>query len=189
MIALIDAATGQYVGPGPADNEVGPDWQPPPGYADPPVVAVHGAPEHITEGWGWLSGWGWELWDATETPGIYRPPTDAVRLARVKDALRESALADLLEERHRRVDLYTGADARARDNRLMAAVGIIDRVQSGTATPEDRELMEALRQVEPLVRGHDAAAAAIRAEILAAESPAALDAIMAALATDARWPT
>jgi hypothetical protein len=105
------------------------------------------------------------------------------------EALREAALADLLEERHRRVDLYTGADARARDNRLMAAIGIVDRVQSGTATPEDLELMEALRQVEPLVRAHDAAAAAIRAEILAAESPEAMDAIMAGLATDPRWPT
>jgi hypothetical protein len=143
------------------------------GYTPPAgQTIVWDPPEYVQAGWTYAAG----EWSA--------PPD-----LRSLDDVRAEALSALAAERNARVDLYTGADARARDNRLMVSVAIIDRVQSATATPEDLELMEALRQVEPLVRAHDAAAAAIRAEILAAESPADLDAIMAGLATDPRWPT
>ena len=144
----------------------------PGGYVPPGGQAiVWDPPEYVQAGW-------------TCAAGEWSAPPDLRSL----DDVRAEALAALAAERNARIDLYTGADPRARDARLMLSVAILDRVQSGTDSAADRDLMEALRQVEPLVRAHDAAASAIRAQILAAESLEALDLIQAALATDARWP-
>jgi hypothetical protein len=104
------------------------------------------------------------------------------------EAVVAAGYARLIEERDSRVDLYAGRDARARDARLMVSVEILDRVQTGTDTAADRDLMGALRQVGPLVRAHDAAAALIRQDIAAAPSAEAAQALVDGIATDPRWP-
>lgn len=129
-----------------------------------------------------------ETRDGQQVAVAYALATPEQETAHRLAAAQTDAYADLAAERNRRVDLYTGANPRARDNRLMASIAILDRVQDGTATATDMDLMDALRQVVPLVQAHDAAAVLIRAEIAAAQDTGAVEAIVSALPTDPRWP-
>jgi hypothetical protein len=121
------------------------------------------------------------IWD--DTLQNVREKTPEELAADAASLKKQAALA----ERHRRVDLYAGADLRDKDSRLMLATDILDKQLRGeTLSADDEANMAALRQVRPLIEAHNLALSAMYAEIDTLASEAEIEAYD--VTDPAKWP-